>query len=234
MEFGRKNEADLRAAGVPFVDFRSETSNTHLSVTFECTPSLRGRITPFPHYHDLYVLDFVSTTDGKRFDRDTNLDIYDVGVLGEEEPINTQGTVPERRGTVDIYTLNPGRTVQICRRNDKQVLKTVSFAYSGGKIMPRIEWMLLVPVLYAYFTEVHPGGLIKAPCSPARGQLHRTSCLNSVTISVRLMPNCGTIILPSILSCFRPSPFIDIIQFWIQVVESYISPVGVTCYADQK
>ncbi|KAF8229292.1 hypothetical protein L208DRAFT_1378981 [Tricholoma matsutake] len=139
VEFGRKNEADLRAAGVPFVDFRSETSNTHLSVTFECTPFLRGRITPFPHYHDLYVLDFVSTTDGKRFDRDTNLDIYDVGVLGEEEPINTQGTVPERRGTVDIYTLNPGRTVQICRRNDKQVLKTVSFAYSGGKIMPRIE-----------------------------------------------------------------------------------------------
>jgi hypothetical protein len=35
--------------------------------------------------------------------------------------------------------LNPGRTVQICRRNDKQVLKTISFAYSGGKIMPRIE-----------------------------------------------------------------------------------------------
>ena len=128
-------------SALPLILVQSETPNTHLSVTFACTPFLRGRITPFPHYHDLYVLDFVSTTDGKRFDRDTNLDIYDVGVLGEEEPslINPQGTVPERRSTVDIYTLNPGRTVQICRRNDKQVLKMISFAYSGGKIMPRIE-----------------------------------------------------------------------------------------------
>jgi hypothetical protein len=126
---------------LPLILVQSETPNTHLSVTFECTPSLRGRITPFPHYRDLYVLDFVSTTDGKRFDHDTNLDIYDVGVFGEEEPspINPQGTVPGRRGTVDIYTLNPGRTVQICRRNDQQVLKTISFTYYGGKITPRIE-----------------------------------------------------------------------------------------------
>ncbi|KAF8640614.1 hypothetical protein AX17_000275 [Amanita inopinata Kibby_2008] len=139
-ELGRKNEAALRAAGVPIVDFRTETPNTHLSVIFECTPSLRGRITPFPHYRDLYVLDFVST-DGKRVDHDTKLDIYDVGVFGEEQPrlIYPQGTLPGRRGTVDLYTLNPGRTVHIYQRDDQQLLKTLSFVYSGGSVTPRIE-----------------------------------------------------------------------------------------------
>jgi hypothetical protein len=128
-------------SALPLILVQTETPNTHLSVTFECTPSLTGRITPFPHYRDLYVLDFASTADGKRFDRDTNLDIYDVGVFGEGEPsvIQPQGSVPGRRGTVDLYTLNPGRTVQICRREDQRVLKTISFAYSGGNIMPRIE-----------------------------------------------------------------------------------------------
>jgi hypothetical protein len=120
---------------------QTETPDTHLSVIFDCTSSLRGRITPFPHYRDLYVLDFISR-DGKRFDCDTELDIYDVGVFGEEEPclIHPQGSLPGYRGTVDVYTLNPGRMVDIRGRSDQKPLKTVSFAYSGsGEVVPRIE-----------------------------------------------------------------------------------------------
>jgi hypothetical protein len=43
------------------------------------------------------------------------LDIYDVGVYGEQERalIDPQGSHRERRGTVDLYTLNPGRTAHL-------------------------------------------------------------------------------------------------------------------------
>lgn len=121
---------------------QTETPNTHLSVVFECTPSLRGRITPLPHYRDLYILDFVSSTDGRRFEHDTNLDIYDIGVYGEKRPrlIYPLGSILENRGTVDLYALTPGRMAQIRQRDNQQLLKTISFTYSAdGKIVPRIE-----------------------------------------------------------------------------------------------
>jgi hypothetical protein len=93
----------------------------HSLVSQSCSTALRLSEAVLPHSRDLYVLDFVSR-DGKRFDHDTQLDVYDVGVFGEEELalIRPQGSLPGRRGTVDLYSLNPGRTFHICRRNDQE------------------------------------------------------------------------------------------------------------------
>jgi hypothetical protein len=72
----------------------------------------------------------------------TNLDVYDVGdpELGDEtrEIIYPMGSLPDSRGTVDLYALNPGRVVEMCQ--DSQVLNTVSFTYiKSGDAVPCIE-----------------------------------------------------------------------------------------------
>jgi hypothetical protein len=85
-------------AGVPFVDFRVRYHSCFTTRTFDpmyyrpkhpiCDVRVHSTSQrTFPQsYCNLYVLDFVTTTDGQRFYRDTELDIYDIGVFGEEEP----------------------------------------------------------------------------------------------------------------------------------------------------
>jgi hypothetical protein len=62
----------------------------------------------------------------------TQLNIYDVGPFGYNDRalINNQGTGPGSKGTVDVYTLNPGRVAEIVAK-DEQLLKRISFIYTG-------------------------------------------------------------------------------------------------------
>jgi hypothetical protein len=62
----------------------------------------------------------------------TQLNIYDVGPFGYNDRalIYNQGTRPGSTGTVDVYTLNPGRVVEIVAK-DEQLLKRISFIYTG-------------------------------------------------------------------------------------------------------
>jgi len=63
----------------------------------------------------------------------TQLNIYDVGPFGynDRELIGNQGTGPgSSTGTVDVYTLNPGRVVEIVTK-DEQLLQRISFIYTG-------------------------------------------------------------------------------------------------------
>jgi len=138
--YTKKNEESLVARGIPIVDFRTQTPDTHLSTTFQCTSSLKGRLTPYPHSPSLYVLDFVSH-DNKRFEQDTNLAVYDVGFFGEDEPQENfpQGSLPGRRGTIDLFILNPGRVCEIRQRGNEQCVKRISFVYTPqAKFQPRI------------------------------------------------------------------------------------------------
>ena len=61
----------------------------------------------------------------------TQLDIYDVGPFGYQDRafVHNQGTGPGCKGTVDVYTLNPGRVVEIVTK-DGQLLKRISFIYT--------------------------------------------------------------------------------------------------------
>jgi hypothetical protein len=61
----------------------------------------------------------------------TQLNIYDVGPFGYNDRafIHNQGTGPGCKGTVDVYTLNPGRVVEIVTK-DGQLLKRISFIYT--------------------------------------------------------------------------------------------------------
>ena len=104
-EFGRRNEVELC---VPIV-----ASCQSFSTNFEQTTLICQSFSTAPHLqrypiltfsHGLYVFNFISK-DNKHFDHDTRLDIYDVGVLGEEEPglIHPQRSLPARRGSVDLY-----------------------------------------------------------------------------------------------------------------------------------
>ena len=83
------------------------------------------------------MLEFVDRS-GKRVNV-TNLTLYDVGNLGdgEQEMIYPMGTVPGVRGTMDLYTLNPGSVVEICQ-NDETVLDTISSTLEGATAMPNL------------------------------------------------------------------------------------------------
>jgi hypothetical protein len=108
-----------------------------LVTLFDCTQHLRGRLYPYPITPDLYILDFIDYK-GIRVDS-TNLILYDVGEFGEERTrLPTQGTVPERVGTVDLYTLNPSRVIEIVTVDNK-TLKKISFTYHGLTIQPIIQ-----------------------------------------------------------------------------------------------
>jgi len=87
--------------------------------------------------NDLYILDFVDYN-GTRVDS-TNLIIYDVDEFtNERTQMLKQGTVPERKGTVDLDTLNPSGLVDIATA-DNETLKRISFIYHGLTIQPIIE-----------------------------------------------------------------------------------------------
>ena len=106
---------------------------------FDCTPYLRGRLYPDPATPDLFVLDFIDHNDIRVLDA-TGLILYDVGDFGDEPrtELPTQGSLPERKATVDLYTLNPGRVVEITK--DNQTLKQISFTYiNGSTIKPIIQ-----------------------------------------------------------------------------------------------
>ena len=78
-----------------------------------CTQTITGRLYPSPANRDFFMLDFVNQS-GKRVE-DTKFILYETGVHGEDKRsiMATQGSLPERRGTVDLYTLSPRRTVEI-------------------------------------------------------------------------------------------------------------------------
>jgi hypothetical protein len=120
---------------------QTETPDTHLSTTFQCTSSLRGRLTPYPHSPSLYVLDFV-TSDNKRFEQTTGLGLYDIGTIGELKPEEffPQGSLPGSRGESDLFVLNIVRMCQIRHRDSFQLVKTISFRYTSvGILEPRLE-----------------------------------------------------------------------------------------------
>ena len=109
----------------------------HLVTLFNCMLSLRGHLYPFPMANDLYILDFVDYN-GTCVDL-TNLIIYDVDEFSNEHTqIFNQGTIPECKGTVNLYTLNTSRLVNIATA-DNQTLKSISFIYHGLTIQSIIK-----------------------------------------------------------------------------------------------
>jgi len=100
---------------------------------FNCTPHITGRLYPCPATPDLFVLDFIDYN-GIRIDA-TKLIIYDIGDFGYEtrSVIPIQGSLPDRKGTVDLYTLNPSRVVEVVTE-DNQTLKRISFTYTNGSL----------------------------------------------------------------------------------------------------
>ena len=105
---------------------------------FNCTPHITGRLYPCPATPDLFVLDFIDYN-GIRIHA-TKLIIYDIGDFGYEtrSVIPTQGSLPDRKGTVDLYTLNPSRVVEVVTE-DNRTLRRISFTYTNGSCKPVIE-----------------------------------------------------------------------------------------------
>ncbi|KIM89196.1 hypothetical protein PILCRDRAFT_2464 [Piloderma croceum F 1598] len=118
----------FKEAGVRVIDFNTYKPNKWTE--FQCTQNLRGRLWPNPAGADLYILDFINRN-GVRVNV-TQLNIYNVSPFGynDRELINNQGTSPGSKGTVNVYTLNPGRVVEIVTKGD-QLLKRISFIYTG-------------------------------------------------------------------------------------------------------
>jgi hypothetical protein len=110
---------------------------------FQCTSQLDGLLYPSPATDDIYMLEFIDYC-GKRVDV-TNLDIYDIGQFGDRkrQMIYPMGSMPDARGTVDLYSLSPGSVVEICANNE--VLNRVSFIYAKGDAQPCIEKVAAVP-----------------------------------------------------------------------------------------
>jgi len=94
---------------------------------FECTKTLRGRLTPYPHYPHLYVVDFTNA-DGMLVDDAANLGVYDAGSFGNEKLFEMKplGSLPSRRATTDRYVLNPGRVCKIRLRDSGAPVHTIS------------------------------------------------------------------------------------------------------------
>lgn len=109
----------------------------HSLTIFDCTQHIAGRLYPSPASPDLFILDFVDHN-GKRVDV-TKLIIYDTGDSGDDtrSVMATQGSLPDCRGTVDLYTLNPSRMVEIVTEDDV-LLKRISFIYMNGSSKPVI------------------------------------------------------------------------------------------------
>jgi hypothetical protein len=77
--------------------------------------------------NDLYLLDFI----------DYNGICVDEFSNKHTQMVN-QGTIPEHKSIVDLYTLSPSRLVDIAT-TDNQTLKRISFIYHGLTIQPIIQ-----------------------------------------------------------------------------------------------